>query len=105
MAHTLTVINRGLPNISTYIKVILKREKLSEEAESMRARYENLLTSLETGNNVPHRPVSIICDDDSGYFSGNRHPRGEQCVFYQLNFSTKRKSISFARGVVSCYMQ
>ena len=63
-----TVINRGLPNIVTFVKVVLKREKLSEEAESYRARYEAILKAMEEGQPLP-RPVSLIGDDDSGYHS------------------------------------
>ncbi len=71
------VINMGLPNISKFLRVVLKKEKLSEEAESMRAHYDGLLSALEQGSGVNHlRPVSIIGDDDGGYFSGNR-TRGE----------------------------
>ncbi len=70
------MINKALPNISIFIRVVLKREKLSEEAESLRARYEAHLATIEQGSTVvSQRPVSIIGDDDSGYFSGNK--RGE----------------------------
>ena len=73
---THTVMNQALPNLSLFIKTILKREKLSEEAEGVRARYEAILTALEQG--VTKRPVSIVVgEDDGGYFSGNR-ARGEE---------------------------
>lgn len=68
------VINRTLPNVATFVRLVLKREKLSEEAESLRARYEESLNALEQGR-LPPRPISFNGDDDSGYFSGNR-PRG-----------------------------
>ncbi len=71
----LSAINRGLPNIPTFIRVVLKREKLSEEAESYRQRYEHLLAQLEQQSGVTLRPASLIGDDDSGYFSANR-PKG-----------------------------
>ncbi len=94
--HAPLVINRALPNVSMYIRVILKREKLSEEAESMRARYDSLLSALEQGSGVNHlRPVSIIGDDDSGYFSGNR-TRGKRSVCV----SGARVCMSY-RGVLS----
>lgn len=69
-------IQHGLPNIATYLKTILKREKLSDEAESLRMRYDTILTSLEQGVlpssvAVPRRK-SLSCEDDGGYFSGNR---------------------------------
>ncbi len=66
------VINSGLPNIVTYLKVVLRKEKLSEEAEAKRQKYEIILNSLEQGNHIGGRPLSILCDDDSGYFSANR---------------------------------
>lgn len=66
------VITSGLPNIVNYLKVVLKKEKLSEEAEAKRQKYEILLSSLEQGHHAGGRPLSIICDDDSGYFSSNR---------------------------------
>lgn len=70
------VINRVLPNFNTFIKVVLKREKLSEEAESIRAHYEVILKAMEEGN-TPPRPISLIGDDDSGYHSTK--PKGA-CV-------------------------
>ncbi len=86
------MINRALPGISTYIRVVLKKEKLSEEAESIRARYEVSLASLEqqgtAATGLSQRPVSIIGDDDSGYFSGNK--RGEpasHCLYSVLAVS------------------
>ena len=66
-----SVYNAALPSIGTFLKVVLKREKLSEDAELLRSQYELVLHSLEQGH-MPSRPVSIICDDDSGYFSANR---------------------------------
>lgn len=51
---------------------MLKREKLSEEAEAKRQKYEILLASLEQGQLTGARPHSIVCDEDSGYFSANR---------------------------------
>ena len=65
-----TVINGALPNFGTFLK-LLKKEKLSEDAEGFRSRYESIMLSLEQGH-MPTRPVSVICDDDSGYFSANR---------------------------------
>ena len=67
------VINYALPNIAQYIKVILKKEKLSEEGESKRQKYESFLNSLEQEVSCGGRPHSFICDDDSGYFSANRN--------------------------------
>lgn len=66
--YSIPVINRVLPNFNTFIKVVLKREKLSEEAESIRAHYEVILKAMEEGN-TPPRPISLIGDDDSGYHS------------------------------------
>lgn len=71
-----------------YLKVVLKKEKLSEEAEAKRFKYEMILNSLEQGLQSSGRPLSIVCDDDSGYFSVNRN-RGLIVVFYNtftLNF-------------------
>ena len=62
------MINRALPNLNNFIKVVLKREKLSQEAESCRAHYEVILKTMEEGD-LPPRPVSLIGDDDSGYHS------------------------------------
>ena len=69
-----TVINHALPNVAAFMRTVLKREKLSDEAEHLRARYEENLNALEHGRHPP-RPVSFVGDDDSGYFSANR-PRG-----------------------------
>lgn len=66
------VINSSLPNIVNYLKVVLKKEKLSEEAEAKRQKYEIILNSLEHGL-LSARPHSIVCDEDSGYFSANRN--------------------------------
>lgn len=66
------VINSSLPNIVNYLKVVLKKEKLSDEAEAKRQKYEVILNSLEHGLQSGARPLSIVCDDDSGYFSSNR---------------------------------
>lgn len=66
----LNIINGALPNFGTFLK-LLKKEKLSEDAEGFRSRYESIMLSLEQGH-MPTRPVSVICDDDSGYFSANR---------------------------------
>ena len=76
-------INRGLPNIATYVRVVLKREKLSEEAESYRLKYETLLTQLEQAVG-PLRPVSLVGDDDSGYFSANRPKGGQMLRVYHV---------------------
>ena len=70
------VINQVLPNFNTFIKVILKRESLSEEAESNRAHYEVILKTMEEGH-PPPRPFSLIGDDDSGYHSTK--PKGKYC--------------------------
>jgi hypothetical protein len=67
------VINCSLPNIVNYIKVVLKKEKLSEEAEAQRQKYEGILISLEHGLLSGARPLSIVCDEDSGYFLANRN--------------------------------
>ena len=64
-------IQRGLPNIATYLRVVLKREKLSEEAESLRMRYDTILASLEQGV-FPSFQRRFSVEDDGGYFSGNR---------------------------------
>ena len=77
--YTLSVINRVLPNLNTFIKVVLKREKLSEEAEASRARYELILKTMEEGH-TPPRPVSFIGDDDSGYHSTK--PKGRRSVIH-----------------------
>ena len=45
-SHILAV-DRALPNIKSYLCEVLKREKLSLEAEALRARYEAMLLSLE----------------------------------------------------------
>lgn len=66
------VITATLPNLGNYIKIVLKREKLSDEAESMRKRYDSILSSLEQGLIPGGRPLSIVGDDDSGYYSANR---------------------------------
>ena len=68
------MINHTLPNVAAFVRTVLKREKLSDEAECLRAKYEETLNALEQGRHPP-RPVSFIGDDDSGYFSANR-PRG-----------------------------
>ena len=78
--HTHTAINRGLPNIAVYMRTILKREKLTEEAEAYRHRYEAILNSLEQGI-YPQRPMSFLGDDDSGYFSANRQRGACVCVY------------------------
>ena len=69
----LLAISAALPNIANYVRVILKKESLSEEAEAKRQKYEVILTSLEQGLSTGGRPRSILCDDDSGYFSANRN--------------------------------
>ena len=73
------VINGGLPNIANYVRVVLKKENLSEEAEVKRQKYEVILNSLEQGIYSGGRPRSVVCDDDSGYFSANRN-RGKCSV-------------------------
>ena len=71
------VISRVLPNFNTFIKVVLKKENLSEEAESYRTHYEKILTNMEEA--PPLRPVSLIGDDDSGYHSTK--PKGiKECA-------------------------
>ena len=67
-----TAIQRGLPNIAVYLRTVLKREKLSEEAESLRMRYDSILASLEQGVFPLGRRQSFSTEDDGGYFSGNR---------------------------------
>lgn len=67
-----SVITSHLPNIGNYLKIVLKKENLSEEAEAKRQKYEIILNSLEQGIASSGRPCSIICDEDSGYFSANR---------------------------------
>lgn len=54
------------------MKVVLKREKLSDEAELVRKRYDSILSSLEQGLVPGGRPLSFVGDDDSGYYSANR---------------------------------
>jgi hypothetical protein len=66
--ETLSDINRLFPNFNAFIKVVLKRERLSEEAESNRARYEAIIKAMEEGH-PPPRPASLVGDDDSGYHS------------------------------------
>ena len=67
------VITATLPNVGNYIRVVLKRERLSDEAESVRKLYDSILSSLEQGLHLGGRPVSsIVYDDDSGYYSANR---------------------------------
>ena len=61
-------INRLFPNFSAFIKVILKKETLSEEAELTRSRYETIIKGMEEEHPLP-RPASLIGDDDSGYHS------------------------------------
>ena len=61
-------INRLFPDFNAFIKVILKKEKLSEEAELYRARYEGIIKGMEE-DDPPPRPASLIGDDDSGYHS------------------------------------
>ena len=75
-------IQRGLPNIATYLRIVLKREKLSEEAESLRSRYDAILASLEQGvfPSSFGRRQSFSTEDDGGYFSGNR-PRSTYPLF------------------------
>lgn len=70
------MIQQGLPGIYQYIKVVLKKEKLSDEAESKRQKYELILTSLEQGNSLGGRPCSFVCEDDNGYIPTNRN-RGQ----------------------------
>lgn len=77
------VINRVLPNFNTFIKVVLKREKLSEEAELSRAYYEAILKAMEDSN-PPPRPISLIGDDDSGYHSTK--PKGMHMCMQVFNF-------------------
>ena len=67
-----TVINTTLPNLGQFVKVVLKRERLSEEAESFRKQYDSILSSLEQGLSLGGRPISFVGDDDSGYYSSNR---------------------------------
>ena len=43
----LRAVDRALPNIKSYLCEVLKQEKLSLEAEALRARYEAMLLSLE----------------------------------------------------------
>ena len=85
------VINRTLPNVATFVRLVLKREKLSEEAESLRAKYEESLNALEQGR-LPPRPISFNGDDDSGYFSGNR-PRGMYGELLAYTFCFTKQSI------------
>lgn len=70
-----TVINQVLPNFNNFIKVVLKQEKLTDEAESLRVHYEAILKAMEESH-LPPRPVSLIGDDDSGYHSTK--PKGDQ---------------------------
>lgn len=61
-------VNRLFPNFNVFIKVVLKREILSEDAECIRARYEGIISAMED-DHAPPRPISLIGDDDSGYHS------------------------------------
>ena len=54
------------------MKVTLKKESLSEEAEAKRQKYEIMLNSLEQGISSGGRPHSVVYEDDVGYFSANR---------------------------------
>jgi len=65
----------------------LKKEKLSEEAEALRKKYDTILSSLELGYVPGGRPTSMIGDDDSGYCSSNR-VRGEMLEGICLGKST-----------------
>ena len=78
-------IQRGLPNIATYLRVVLKREKLSEEAESLRMRYDAILGNLEQGL-FPSFGRRFSVEDDGGYFSGNR-VRSKYLFFCLLSLS------------------
>ena len=46
-------VDRVLPNIRSYLCEVLKQEKLSLEAEALRARYEAMLSSLEKATREP----------------------------------------------------
>ena len=76
-----TDINRLFPNFNAFIKVTLRREKLSEEAEASRARYEAIIKAMEE-DHPPPRPVSLIGDDDSGYHSTK--PKGTAKSVFSL---------------------
>lgn len=45
--HTSTAVDRVLPNISSYLRDVLRKENLSPEAEALRARYDTMFTNLE----------------------------------------------------------
>ena len=77
-------INRLFPNFNAFIKVVLKKERLSEEAELNRARYEAIIKAMEEGH-LPPRPVSLIGDDDSGYHSTK--PKGTCILLTSSLFS------------------
>lgn len=63
------VINQVFPNIGRFLRYVLKSEHLSQEAESLRTRYDTLLGKLERMasplKDTPQqpRPMSFTGDD------------------------------------------
>jgi len=63
------VINQVFPNIGRFLRYVLKNEQLSQEAESLRIRYDTLLGKLERMAKpirdmmLQPRPVSFTVDD------------------------------------------
>lgn len=41
------MVNQVFPNIGRFLRVVLKNEQLSQEAESLRVRFDTLLGKLE----------------------------------------------------------
>ena len=81
-----TAVDRVLPSISTYLRDMLKKEKLSPEAEALRARYDSVLMSLERISSsellpppVPRSVLRKSMGDSPGLPPVNR-ARGENYV-------------------------
>ena len=98
-----TAVDRVLPSISTYLRDMLKKEKLSPEAEALRARYDSVLMSLERISTTellpPPAPRSMLrksVGDSPGLPPVNR-PRGENnvcCCQFTSIISLRKLSIS-----------
>ena len=99
-----TAVDRVLPSISTYLRDMLKKEKLSPEAEALRARYDSVLMSLEkiSASELLPPPAqrSTVLRKSVGDSPGlppvnrSRGENNECCCQFTCTISSRKLSIS-----------
>ena len=55
----LAAVRKALPNIDSYLREVLRKEKLTPEAEALRARYEVMLGSLEKATTTVRHSIAV----------------------------------------------